>query len=154
MAKLDRLTRSVKTCGTGAVREAQGGADFGRGIARHRLGSRAPGDHYSGRGEPVGARGDRGADPRRPAPQAKPGPARRQHRLRVPHRADGQHLEPEPGEQAALAEIHQLRRKGTTLRGIAAALNHPAYRTRRGTPWRLETLARVLKQTTVQSKMK
>ena len=31
-------------------------------------------------------------------------------------------------------------------RGIAAALNHRAYRTRRGTPWRLESVARVLKQ--------
>jgi hypothetical protein len=33
------------------------------------------------------------------------------------------------------------------LRGIAAVLNHQAYRTRRGTPWRLESVARVFKQT-------
>lgn len=59
---------------------------------------------------------------------------------------DGEHLEPEPAEQAALAEIRRLRRDGTTLRGIAAALNHRAYRTRRGTAWRLESVARVLKQ--------
>jgi hypothetical protein len=65
---------------------------------------------------------------------------------------DGQHLEPEPVEQAALAHIHQLRREGTPLRGIAAALNHRAYRTRRGTPWRLESVARVLNQTAIQSK--
>src|SRR5580698_4569262 len=31
---------------------------------------------------------------------------------------DGQHLEPEPGEQAALAEIRRLRNQGATLRGI------------------------------------
>jgi site-specific DNA recombinase len=57
---------------------------------------------------------------------------------------DGQHLEPEPAEQAALAEIRRLRREGATLRGIAAALNNRALRTRRGTPWRLESVARIL----------
>jgi site-specific DNA recombinase len=58
---------------------------------------------------------------------------------------DGEHLEPDPGEQAAVAEIRRLRREGTTLRGIAAALNHRGQRTRRGTPWRLESVVRVLK---------
>jgi hypothetical protein len=47
----------------------------------------------------------------------------------------------------ALAEIHRLRREGATLRRIATALNHRAYRTRRGTPWRLESVARVLNST-------
>jgi len=60
--------------------------------------------------------------------------------------SDGEHLEPDLDEQAALTEIRQLRERGTTLRGIASALNHRAYRTRRGTPWRLESVARVLKQ--------
>src|SRR5215471_4114861 len=32
---------------------------------------------------------------------------------------DGEHLEPEPTEQAALAEIRVLRNKGVTMRGIA-----------------------------------
>jgi site-specific DNA recombinase len=59
---------------------------------------------------------------------------------------DGQHLEPDPAEQDALTEIRRLRRDGLALRGIAAALNHRAYRTRRGTAWRLESVARVLKQ--------
>src|SRR6202040_690405 len=59
---------------------------------------------------------------------------------------DGQHLEQDPAEQAALAEIRLLRNRGLTLRGIAASLNHRSYRTRRGTPWRLESVARVLKQ--------
>jgi len=58
---------------------------------------------------------------------------------------DGQHVEPDPAEQASLAEIRRLRNEGTTLRGIAAALNHRADRTRRGTPWRLESVARILK---------
>jgi DNA invertase Pin-like site-specific DNA recombinase len=59
---------------------------------------------------------------------------------------DRQHLEPDPGEQEALAEIRRLRGDGVTLRGIAVALNHRAYRTRRGTAWRLESVARVLKR--------
>ena len=59
---------------------------------------------------------------------------------------DGQHLEHDPAEQAALEEIRLLRNRGLTLRGIAAALNHRSYQTRRGTPWRLESVARVLKQ--------
>ncbi|MGA3028028.1 MAG: recombinase family protein [Bryobacteraceae bacterium] len=58
--------------------------------------------------------------------------------------SDRQHLEPDPGEQEALAEIRRLRSDGMPLRGIAAALNHRAYRTRRGTAWRLESVARVL----------
>jgi hypothetical protein len=45
-----------------------------------------------------------------------------------------------------LSEIRRLRKQGATLRGIAATLNHRALRTRRGTPWRLESVARVVKQ--------
>jgi DNA invertase Pin-like site-specific DNA recombinase len=59
---------------------------------------------------------------------------------------DGQHLEPEPTEQAALAEIRRLRGEGASMRGIAATLNHRQFRTRRGTAWRLESVARILKQ--------
>jgi site-specific DNA recombinase len=59
---------------------------------------------------------------------------------------DGLHVEADPAEQAALAEIRRLRAAGGTLRGIAADLNHRAFRTRGGTPWRLESVARVLKQ--------
>ena len=40
---------------------------------------------------------------------------------------DGQLLEEEPTEQAALTEIRRLRVEGKTLRGIAAALNQDAY---------------------------
>jgi hypothetical protein len=55
-------------------------------------------------------------------------------------------LEPDPAEQDALEQIRALRSGGETMLGIAAALNHRAYRTRRGMPWRLESVARVLKQ--------
>ena len=60
--------------------------------------------------------------------------------------ADGKHVELDPGEQAVLDEIRHLRRNGHTLRGIAAALNHRALRTRRGSAWRLEHVARIIKQ--------
>ena len=59
--------------------------------------------------------------------------------------ADGRHLEEDPSEQTVLAEIRRFRREGATLRGIAAALNHRAFQTRRGTAWRLESVARALK---------
>jgi site-specific DNA recombinase len=59
---------------------------------------------------------------------------------------DGKHVEPDLGEQAALAEIARLRKRGGTLRGIAEALNGRALRTRRGTAWRHEHIARIIKQ--------
>jgi hypothetical protein len=37
--------------------------------------------------------------------------------------ADGEHVEPEPNEQAALAQILALRSQGRSLRQIAVALN-------------------------------
>jgi hypothetical protein len=46
----------------------------------------------------------------------------------------------------ALAEIRRLRSVDMAMRGITAALNHRAYRTRRGTAWRRESVARVPKQ--------
>jgi hypothetical protein len=49
-------------------------------------------------------------------------------------------------EQAVLHEIRQLRQGGHTLRGIAATLNHRALRTRRGSAWRLEHVARIVNQ--------
>jgi len=53
-------------------------------------------------------------------------------------------LEPDPAEQAALAEIRNLRRQGHTLRGIAATLNSRGHRTCRGTEggWNRWTIAR------------
>jgi len=59
---------------------------------------------------------------------------------------DGKHLEPDPGEQSVLDEIHRLRQSGKTLRGIAAALNQRWHRTRRGSAWRQEHVARITKQ--------
>ena len=60
--------------------------------------------------------------------------------------ADGKHVEPDPAEQVVLREIHGLRQSGHTMRGIAAALNRRSLRTRCGSAWRLEHVARILKQ--------
>src|SRR5271163_2944448 len=57
---------------------------------------------------------------------------------------DGEHLEPDPVEQAVLPEIRPLRSQSTTLRGIAVALNHRKFQTCRGTAWRLESVARIV----------
>jgi site-specific DNA recombinase len=59
---------------------------------------------------------------------------------------DAKHVEPDPDEQAVLQEIHSLRNSGHMLRGIAVALNQRAFRTRRGSGWRLEHLAKIHKQ--------
>jgi site-specific DNA recombinase len=58
--------------------------------------------------------------------------------------ADGQHVEPEPSEQAALAQIRSLRQQGRSLRAIAAALNGQSLRTRRGSGWRHDHVLRII----------
>jgi site-specific DNA recombinase len=58
--------------------------------------------------------------------------------------ADGEHVEPEPNEQAALALIRSLRSQGCSLRQIAAALNGQALRTRRGAGWRHDHVLRIV----------
>jgi DNA invertase Pin-like site-specific DNA recombinase len=58
--------------------------------------------------------------------------------------SDAEHVELEPGEQAVLVRIGQLRSSGRTLRQIAAELNLHGYRTRRGSHWRHEYVKRLL----------
>ncbi len=60
--------------------------------------------------------------------------------------ADERHLEQDGAEQAALTAIRELRAAGHSLRGIAATLNSHGHRTRRGTEWRLESVARIVKR--------
>src|SRR5258707_9722070 len=57
---------------------------------------------------------------------------------------DGEHLEPDPAEQAVLTAIRDLRARGCTLRGIAAELNARRLRTRRASAWRLEHVSRIV----------
>src|SRR5437588_10034434 len=58
--------------------------------------------------------------------------------------ADGEHLEPDPQEQSVLSTIRYLRASRCTLRGIAAELNARGWRTRRTSVWRLEHVARIV----------
>jgi hypothetical protein len=57
--------------------------------------------------------------------------------------ADGKHPEPNPAEQAVVAAIEELRASGRSLRRIAIDLNSRGWRTRRGSEWRLESVARI-----------
>jgi DNA invertase Pin-like site-specific DNA recombinase len=59
--------------------------------------------------------------------------------------ADGVRLQVDPGEQQILTRMRTLRAAGVTVRGIAAELNRDGCTTRRGTPWRFEYVARVLR---------
>ena len=60
--------------------------------------------------------------------------------------ADGVHIEPDTAEQAALATIRSLRSGGHSLRAVAGVLNEAGHRTRRGTEWRLESVVRAINQ--------
>src|SRR6185369_4074262 len=57
---------------------------------------------------------------------------------------DGEHLEPDPHEQAVLSTIKELRAGRSSLRGIAAELNARGWMTRRSSVWRLEHVARIV----------
>lgn len=52
--------------------------------------------------------------------------------------ADRRHVEPDEAEQAILSTMKDLRGLGYSLAEVADALNAQGYRTRRGTQWRLE----------------
>jgi site-specific DNA recombinase len=57
---------------------------------------------------------------------------------------DGRRVEPDAGEQKTLAKIRGLRESGQTLRQIASTLNRCRLKTRSGSAWRHEYVARVL----------
>lgn len=148
VAKLDRLTRSVKDlCGLLELFEKRNVAlisvaeALDTGSAAGRLVITIMGAVSQWEREAIGER-------TRDVLQHKRSQGQRVGNIAFGSRLadDGRHLEPDPAEQAALVEIRRLRGEGATLRGIAATLNHGAFRTRRGTPWRLESVARILKQ--------
>jgi len=60
--------------------------------------------------------------------------------------ADGKHIEPDPGAQAAISAIRRLRKGGQSLRAIATSLNDQRHQTRSGSRWRMESVARVLRR--------
>jgi site-specific DNA recombinase len=58
---------------------------------------------------------------------------------------DGVHLEEDPAEQAVLTRARELRQSGNTVRQVAAELNRHGFATRRGTAWRFQYVADVLR---------
>ena len=58
--------------------------------------------------------------------------------------ADGERLEPHPGEQALLAHARRLRRKGLSLRAVARELVAKGFRTRTGRPFAAVQVQRML----------
>ena len=148
VAKLDRLTRSVKDlCGLLELFEKRKVAlisvaeSLDTGSAAGRLVITIMGAVSQWEREAIGER-------TRDALRHKRTSGERVGNIRFGFRLspDGKHVEPDPAEQAVLTEIRHLRQNGHTLRGIAAALNHQALRTRCGSAWRLEHVARIIKQ--------
>jgi DNA invertase Pin-like site-specific DNA recombinase len=58
---------------------------------------------------------------------------------------DGVNLEPDAFENGILKRMNELQLQGLTTRQIAAVLNSEGFRTRRGTPWRFQYVARALR---------
>lgn len=58
---------------------------------------------------------------------------------------DGVHIEMEPVEQTVTDRIRGLKAEGFTLRKIATELNRQGFTTRRGTAWRFQYVADVLR---------
>ena len=59
--------------------------------------------------------------------------------------ADGLHLEADAAEQGILSHIRQLKGTGYTTRRISDELNRQGYTTRRGTAWRFQYVAEALR---------
>jgi len=59
--------------------------------------------------------------------------------------ADGLHLEADAAEQGILSRIRELRAAGQTTRRIADELNRQGFTTRRGTAWRFQYVAEALR---------
>ena len=59
--------------------------------------------------------------------------------------ADALHLEADPAEQGILSRIRELKTAGHTTRQIADELNRQGFTTRRGTAWRFQYVAEALR---------
>jgi site-specific DNA recombinase len=148
VAKLDRLTRSVKDlCGLLELFERRKVAlvsvaeSLDTGSAAGRLVITIIGAVSQWEREAIGER-------TRDALRHKRGKGERVGNIEYSYRlsADRIHVEPDPAEQAALAAIRKLRLGGHSLRAVAGVLNDSGHRTRRGTQWRLESVVRAINQ--------
>jgi site-specific DNA recombinase len=147
IAKLDRLTRSVKDlCSLLELFEKKNVAlisvaeALDTGSAAGRLVITIMGAVSQWEREAIGER-------TRDALRHKRGNGERVGNIQFGYRlsADGCHVEPDSAEQAAVRAIRRLRSRGHTLRDIAATLNSHGHRTRRGSQWRHEYVARVIR---------
>ena len=147
VAKLDRMTRSVKDlCGLLELFEKRKVAlvsvaeSLDTGSAAGRLVITIMGAVSQWEREAIGER-------TRDALQHKRSNGERVGNIEYGYQLgpDNKHLEPNSTEQAALADIRALCAQRLSMRAIAAELNERGHTTRRGTPWRLESVARVLK---------
>jgi hypothetical protein len=59
--------------------------------------------------------------------------------------ADGVHIEPEFSEQTIHEVVRKLDDAGLSTRQIAVELNRQGFKTRRGTDWRFEYVAKALR---------
>ena len=155
VAKLDRLTRSVKDlCGLLELFDKRKVAlisvaeSLDTGTAAGRLVITIMGAVSQWEREAIGER-------TKDALRHKRGNGERIGNIQYGYRLspDGRHLCPDPAEQAALQAIRKLRQGGHSLRGIAAELNEQGHRTRRRSEWRLESVARAIRKegSTVQA---
>ncbi len=138
VAKLDRLTRSVKDlCELLELFERKGVAlvsvaeSLDTGSAAGRLVIKIMASVSEWEREAIGER-------TRDVLQHKRSCGERVGNIHYGYRLapDQKHLEPDPDEQAVLATVRALRARHRSLREIAAALNDSGLRTRRGTAWR------------------
>ena len=58
---------------------------------------------------------------------------------------DGKTLLPSPTEQKTIRKMVALRRRGLSLRAVAAELNRRGFKTRRGTHWRNQYVGSILR---------
>jgi site-specific DNA recombinase len=148
VAKLDRLTRSVKDlCGLLELFEKRKVAlisvaeSLDTGSAAGRLVITIMAAVSQWEREAIGER-------TRDALRHKRGNGERVGNIAFGYRlaSDNVHLEPDPAEQRALAAILQSRGAGASFRRIAVELNEAGHRTRCGSQWRLESVVRVVQR--------
>ncbi len=147
IAKLDRLTRSVRDLGHLLERFQKHGVSLvsvaeslDTGTAAGRLVLNIMTSVSQWEREAIGER-TRDALQHKRANRERVGTIPYGYRLG----ADGVHLEPLQSEQRVLTRVREMRTAGNTLREIADALNGEKTPTRRGSPWRREYVHGILK---------
>ena len=147
IAKLDRLTRSVKDLAELLERFQRRGVSLvsvaeslDTGSAAGRLVINIMTAVSQWEREAIGER-TRDAMHHKRANGERVGTVRFGYRLAM----DGFHLEADPAEQGILVRIRELKAAGYTTRLIANEMNRQGFTTRRGTAWRFQYVAEALR---------